>query len=83
MLTQMTADQIVLTSSILVLLGLFIWGKYRYDAISVAALVFLVAISAIPSLELDIVNTDQALNGFANPAVMTVALVLILSLIHI
>ena len=56
MLTQMTADQIVLTSSILVLLGFFIWGKYRYDAISVAALVFLVAISAIPSLELDIVK---------------------------
>ena len=79
MLTQMTTDQIVLTSSILVLLGLFIWGKYRYDAISIAALVFLVSISAIPSLNLNIISADQALVGFANPAVMTVALVLIIS----
>ena len=53
----MTADQIVLTSSILVLLGFFIWGKYRYDAISVAALVFLVAISAIVSAQNILVNS--------------------------
>ena len=45
MLELMTKDQIVLITSILILLGLFIWGKYRYDAISIAALVFLVAIS--------------------------------------
>ena len=33
--------------SILILLGFFIWNKYRYDAISIAALVFLVAISSL------------------------------------
>ena len=45
----------------------------------VAALVFLVAISSIPNLELNIISKDDALDGFANPAVMTVALVLIIS----
>ena len=67
-LISLSTEQIVLTSTILVLLGLFIWNKYRYDAISVAALIFLVTISSSFDLE-----------GFANPAVMTVALVLIIS----
>jgi len=79
MLELLTNDQIVLSFTILILLGLFIWNKYRYDAISIAALVFLVAISSIPNLELNIISKDIALAGFANPAVMTVALVLIIS----
>ena len=79
MLELLTKDQIVLSFTILILLGLFIWNKYRYDAISIAALVFLVAISSIPNLELNIISKDDALDGFANPAVMTVALVLIIS----
>ena len=79
MLELLTKDQLVLSFTILVLLGLFIWNKYRYDAISIAALVFLVAISSIPNLELNIISKDDALKGFANPAVMTVALVLIIS----
>ena len=74
---SLSTEQIVLTSTILVLLGLFIWNKYRYDAISVAALIFLVTISS--SFDLEIINVKQALEGFANPAVMTVALVLIIS----
>ena len=76
-LISLSTEQIVLTSTILVLLGLFIWNKYRYDAISVAALIFLVTISS--SFDLEIINVEQALEGFANPAVMTVALVLIIS----
>ena len=79
MLELLTKDQIVLSFTILILLGLFIWNKYRYDAISIAALVFLVAISSIPNLDLNIISKDDALDGFANPAVMTVALVLIIS----
>ena len=76
-LISLSTEQIVLTSTILVLLGLFIWNKYRYDAISVAALIFLVTISS--SFDLEIINVKEALEGFANPAVMTVALVLIIS----
>ena len=72
-------NQLVLTFTIVVLLAFFIWNKYRYDAISVAALIFLVTISSIPGLKVNIINIDQAFEGFANPAVMTVALVLIIS----
>ena len=77
--TNELTNQLVLTFTIIVLLAFFIWNKYRYDAISVAALIFLVTISSIPSLKLNIINIDQAFDGFANPAVMTVALVLIIS----
>ena len=70
-------EQIILSSTIIILLGLFIWGKYRYDALAIGALVVLVSISSI--LELEIINPEDALKGFANPAVMTVALVLIIS----
>ena len=70
-------EQLILSSTIVILLGLFIWGKYRYDALAVGALVFLVAVSTIP--DVDIISADNALMGFSNPAVMTVALVLIIS----
>ena len=70
-------EQIILSSTIIILLGLFIWGKYRYDALAVGALVILVSISSVYNLE--IIDPRQALEGFANPAVMTVALVLIIS----
>jgi len=70
-------EQIILSSTLVILLGLFIWGKYRYDALAVGALVVLVSISSI--YELQIIDPKEALDGFANPAVMTVALVLIIS----
>ena len=70
-------EQIILSSTIIILLGLFIWGKYRYDALAVGALVVLVSISSFYNLE--IIDPRDALEGFANPAVMTVALVLIIS----
>ena len=65
------SDQFILTSTLVVLLGFFIWGKFRYDAISMGALVVLVILGVIPSAD--------AFLGFAHPAVITVALVLIIS----
>jgi di/tricarboxylate transporter len=53
------------------LLGLFIWSKFRYDALASGALVFLIILGVIPA--------NQAFDGFAHPAVITVALVLIIS----
>ena len=70
-------EQIILSSTLIILLGLFIWGKYRYDALAVGALVVLVSIST--TFQLEIINPKDALEGFSNPAVMTVALVLIIS----
>ena len=65
------SDQYLLSITILSLLGLFIWGKFRYDALAASALVVLIILGVIP--------TNQAFNGFAHPAVITVALVLIIS----
>ena len=65
------SDQHILSITIVSLLGLFIWGKFRYDALASAALVTLIILGVIPS--------NQAFDGFAHPAVITVALVLIIS----
>jgi len=65
------SDQYILSITIVSLLGLFIWGKFRYDALTSAALVTLIILGVIPS--------NQAFDGFAHPAVITVALVLIIS----
>ena len=65
------SDQYILLITIVSLLGLFIWGKFRYDALASAALVTLIILGVIPS--------NQAFDGFAHPAVITVALVLIIS----
>ena len=64
-------DQYILSITIVSLLGLFIWGKFRYDALASGALVTLIILGVIPS--------NQAFDGFAHPAVITVALVLIIS----
>ena len=65
------SDQYILSITIVSLLGLFIWGKFRYDALASGALVTLIVLGVIPS--------NQAFDGFAHPAVITVALVLIIS----
>ena len=65
------SDQYLLSLTLVTLLGLFVWGKVRYDALAIGALFVLVV--------LDIIPANQAFAGFAHPAVITVALVLIIS----
>ena len=36
------SDQFILSATLVALLGFFIWGKFRYDAISIGALIVLV-----------------------------------------
>jgi len=67
----MTTEQFLLTISLVSLLALFIWGKFRYDALSMGALVVLVILDVIPSAD--------AFVGLSHPAVITVALVLVIS----
>ncbi len=64
-------DQVLLSATLIALLGLFIWGKVRYDALAIGALFVLVVLEIIPA--------NDAFAGFAHPAVVTVALVLIIS----
>ena len=64
-------DQVLLSATLITLLVLFIWGKVRYDALAIGALFVLVVLEIIPA--------NDAFAGFAHPAVVTVALVLIIS----
>ena len=48
----------------------FVWGRWRYDIVAVAALLCLVLIGIIPA--------EQAFSGFSHPAVITVAAVLVI-----
>ena len=60
------SDQYLLSITIVCLLGMFIWSKFRYDALAAGALVILIILGVIPA--------NQAFDGFAHPAVITVLL---------
>ena len=49
---------------------LFVWGRWRHDVVALLALLFLVLWGVIPS--------EKAFTGFAHPAVITVAAVLLI-----
>jgi di/tricarboxylate transporter len=67
----MTLDQGLLFGLLAVLLALFIWGRFRYDLVALAALV--------AAVSLGLVNADAAFAGFGHPAVILVAMVLVIS----
>ncbi|WP_110643157.1 SLC13 family permease [Salinicola sp. CPA57] len=52
-------------------LAAFIWGRFRYDLVAMAALLSGVLVGVVPA--------DEAFSGFGHPAVITVAAVLVLS----
>ena len=56
---------------IFALLGFLIWGKWRYDGVTLTALAVMVLLGLVPAKE--------AFLGFGHPAVITVALVLLIS----
>jgi di/tricarboxylate transporter len=65
------SDQLILSFTLAGLLFAFIWGKFRYDALTIAALMLLITLGVIPA--------SDAFLGFSHPAVLTVALVLVIS----
>jgi len=52
-------------------LMLFVWGRWRYDLVAGMALMAAILMGLVP--------TDAAFDGFAHPAVVTVAAVLVIS----
>ncbi|NNE24335.1 MAG: SLC13 family permease [Rhizobiales bacterium] len=50
---------------------MFVWGRFRYDLVAIAALMAAVLSGVVPA--------DEAYMGFGHPAVITVAAVLIIS----
>jgi di/tricarboxylate transporter len=67
----MTAQQVTVLLILGAVVGLFLWGKWRHDLVSVMALVACVVTG--------LVTPDQAFSGFGHPAVITVACMLIMS----
>ena len=63
--------QVQVASIILILLGFLVWGKWRYDGVTLTALAAMVLLGLVPAKE--------AFLGFGHPAVVTVALVLLIS----
>ncbi len=67
----MTVEQFTAFAILGVTLVLFIWGRWRYDLVAVAALLAVTLTGLVPA--------SEAFAGFAHPAVITVAAVLIIS----
>ncbi|MFO8083625.1 MAG: SLC13 family permease [Desulfobacterales bacterium] len=68
---MITFDQIVVFAVLTLTLILFVWGRWRYDIVSLGALVLIFLAGLVPS--------KQVFSGFGHPAVITVAAVLVIS----
>ena len=64
-------DQILISLLMTMLVILFVWGKWRYDAVSLVMLSIFVILGFI--------SPTDAFMGLGHPAVITVALVLLIS----
>ncbi|MBT5030882.1 MAG: SLC13 family permease [Proteobacteria bacterium] len=67
----MTLEQVYVFAILAVTLGLFIWGRWRYDVVALLALLAVIICGIVPA--------TAAFEGFGHPAVITVAAVLIIS----
>lgn len=67
----MTLQQFFIATILLFTVVMFLWGRWRHDFVALTALVLCVILGVVPE--------QQAFSGFAHPAVITVAFVLILS----
>ena len=67
----MDTDQALVVLVLAVTFVFFVWGRWRYDAVALLALLALVLGGVIPG--------DQAFADFGHPAVVTVAAVLVVS----
>ncbi len=63
-------DQSIVFGTLVLVLFLFAWGRFRHDAVALMALFVLVLTG--------IVSPQEAFHGFAHPAVITVAAVLVI-----
>lgn len=67
----MSSEQIMIFALIACMLLFFIWGKWRYDIIAISTLLIACFLGLVP--------VNEAFDGFSNPAVITVAAVLVVS----
>ncbi|MCG8559253.1 MAG: SLC13 family permease [Hyphomicrobiales bacterium] len=67
----MTTDQIILFSLLATVFAMLIWGRVRYDLVAFGALIVAVMLGVVPK--------QEAFAGFGHPAVIIIALVLVVS----
>ncbi len=70
-LIKFISPEAQVASILFILLGFLIWGRWRYDGVTLTALAVMVFLRLVPAKE--------AFLGFGHPAVITVALVLLIS----
>jgi di/tricarboxylate transporter len=68
---MMSFEQAFLFGLIGAVFALLIWGRVRYDLVAFGALIVAVVVGVVPA--------DEAFMGFGNPAVVIIALVLVVS----
>lgn len=68
----MTTPQILSISLLVGMMGLFLWGRFRYDVTAILALLAGLALGLIPA--------DQAFTGFSDDIVIIVASALVISM---
>jgi di/tricarboxylate transporter len=66
-----TIDQLFMLGLLVVVFALFVWGRWRYDMVAIAALLAATVGGAVPF--------NDVFEGFGHPATVTVAVVLIVS----
>ncbi len=67
----MTNDQIIVITLLFATMAMFLWGRWRHDLVAMGALLVCVVMGLVPG--------NEAFWGFAHPAVITVACVLVLA----
>ena len=67
----MNNAQLLISGILILTMAAFVWGRFRYDLVAMAALMICVVTG--------LVEADTAFEGFGHPAVVTVAAVLIIS----
>lgn len=67
----LTLDQTIAVSIVVIMLGLFIWDRWRYDVVAVSALLAGTLSGVIPA--------DTAFSGFSDQVIVVIAAVLVVS----
>jgi len=67
----MATDQVIVFATLALALGLFVWGRWRYDLVALFVLLIITIAGLVPA--------GEAFAGFGHPAVITVAAVLVVS----
>src|SRR3546814_2211890 len=67
----MTLPQILSVATLVAMMAMFVWGRFRYDVVAILAL--------LTALALGIVSPEEAFTGFSDDLVIIVGSALVLS----